>query len=127
MSGGAELVLKKRGTKALIDEDPIIITITRKHKDPNQRGGATRGVTVLDPQRVRILHEDLLHEVNAPASISASRVVKYRDAVLGIHTADLEVDDVFEAENTFYRITAVNRDQEYRVIANIEAQGATVG
>lgn len=122
MSLAEEIEIKN--TKAFIAENPSIVNIIRRRKEPTREGGWKRVQdVVLGPQTCRIVmrgNNAGRGDAFARTSADGRPLVVIASAVFSPDEADVQIGDKFEAEDK-WEVTGVSDVPRWRVSAEVSS------
>lgn len=122
----AELIMRRRNVREFIRADSITITITRKAAAVKNTltGGYTPGIgTPLAAQKARIV-QNVRRYTAGIVNSEAGDIPNSEYRLIGLHTMDIEVDDVFLWLGENYRVIGIHEARQESVFAAIQLLGA---
>lgn len=121
MISPVELAVQKELTKAFVEADVIVVTLTRSEWVSDGAGGSVRTDPVaLAPQRMRLIP---LGDGAQERFNSNGEEVRPSYKLLGKHDADMERWDEIILSGVRYEVVWVNENRQYEVKGEVAYRG----
>jgi len=105
---GPELVMSRRQISAMIDADPIQISLTRKVRVTTPAGGWTWGAPItLAPQKCRLIPFSR-RQTEFLLNTEAGFIPELPYILLGFHTMDIQRDDTFTWNGDKFQVVTMD-------------------
>lgn len=126
MNSTKSLLVKRRQIGAFIREDPQVVQMVRRSETATSAGGVKLTAPVeLAYQVIRLVPPSGRGGPNSQQSETSLGNVEAADRTLiGVHTADVQKGDEFEASGVWYRVISVDEDRSYRLAAGVVQHGS---
>lgn len=119
-----ELIMRRRAVNAFILADPVKIQFQRENEPTiSAAGGRVKSTTfTLLPQTARIVHNYRRYN-NGVINTEAGFILKSSYLLLGFHTLDVKVDDMFTYGPNHWRITGIHPTRTESKLCSIDFLG----
>lgn len=126
----AELIMRRVNVKAFIEADPVTVTFSRIPGSTKTAAGgyvATSSPADISPQTARIVHNTRRYK-DGLVNSEAGDVTQTEYLLIGLHTLDVEVNDLFQWDDLKgragnYRITGVHPFRKESTLCMMEFDG----
>jgi hypothetical protein len=121
MIAAAELAIQRQLTAAFVQADRILVTLVRSTPVSDGAGGTSPGTpTPLAAQVMRLIP---LGDGAQERMTSDGREVRPAYKLLGLHTADMEIDDEFTIGGKRYQVVFISENRQYEVKGEVAFRG----
>lgn len=124
MMNPVERIVRRRLVRAFIDADAIAVQFAgRVVRTRTEAGGwVTSKGPALPPQTVRIVPSKRRFD-NGLVNAEAGEIPHTEWLLLGHHDLDVKVDDEFQWNGAYYKVTGILPNREERTLCSIDYRG----